>query len=71
MKVKLIKYPMPNILSEKNYTLGKWGLRGAFNQNSFMQFFNGDRRIVQSYTIALKIIVSIQLKNTVKLKLSK
>ena len=31
----------------KNYTLGKWGLREAFNQNSLMQLFNGDRRIVQ------------------------
>ena len=30
----------------KNYTLGKWGLREAFNQNSLMQLFNGDRRIV-------------------------
>ena len=38
---------MPNILSEKNYALGKWGLREAFNQNSLMQLFNGDRRIVQ------------------------
>ena len=37
---------MPNILSEKNYTLGKWGTRKAFNQNSLMQLFNGDRRIV-------------------------
>jgi len=37
---------MPNILSEKNYTLGKWGSRKAFNQNSLMQLFNGDRRIV-------------------------
>ena len=31
----------------KNYTLGKWGLRDAFNQISLMQLFNGDRRIVQ------------------------
>ena len=31
----------------KNYTLGKWGLREAFNQNSLMQLFNGDRPIVQ------------------------
>ena len=46
MKVKLIKYWMPNILPEKNCTLGKWGLREAFNQNSLMQLFNGDRRIV-------------------------
>ena len=30
----------------KNYTLGKWGLREAFNQNSIMQLFNGDRHIV-------------------------
>ena len=30
----------------KNYTLGKWGTRKAFNQNSLMQLFNGDRRIV-------------------------
>ena len=30
----------------KNYTLGKWGSRKAFNQNSLMQLFNGDRRIV-------------------------
>ena len=29
-----------------NYTLGKWGSRKAFNQNSLMQLFNGDRRIV-------------------------
>ena len=35
------------ILCLKNYTLGKWGLREAFNQNSLMQLFNGDRRIVQ------------------------
>ena len=34
----------------KNYTLGKWGLREAFNQNSLMQLFNGDRRIVQWYS---------------------
>ena len=50
MKVKLIKYWMPNILSEQNYTLGKWGTRKAFNQNSLMQLFNGDRRIVHWYT---------------------
>ena len=31
----------------KNYTLGKWGSRKAFNQNSLMQIFNGDRPIVQ------------------------
>ena len=31
----------------KNYTLGKWGTMKAFNQNSLMQLFNGDRRIVQ------------------------
>ena len=30
----------------KNYTLGKWGTRKAFNQNSLMHFFNGDRHIV-------------------------
>ena len=30
----------------KNYTLGKWGTRKAFNQNSLMQLFNGDRPIV-------------------------
>ena len=30
-----------------NYTLGKWGSRKAFNQNSLMQLFNGDRPIVQ------------------------
>lgn len=30
----------------KNYTLGKWGSRKAFNQNSLMQLFNGDRPIV-------------------------
>ena len=30
----------------KNYILGKWGTRKAFNQNSLMQLFNGDRRIV-------------------------
>ena len=29
-----------------NYTLGKWGSRKAFNQNSLMQLFNGDRPIV-------------------------
>ena len=34
----------------KNYTLGKWGSRKAFNQNSLMQLFNGDRRIVQWHT---------------------
>ena len=35
----------------KNYALGKWGLREAFNQNSLMQLFNGDRPIVQcNYT---------------------
>ena len=33
----------------KNYTLGKWALREAFNRNSLMQLFNGDRRIVQSH----------------------
>ena len=47
MKVKMIKYWMPNIVSEKKYALGKWGLREAFNQNSLMQLLNGDRRIVQ------------------------
>ena len=31
----------------KNYTLGKWGSRKAFNQNSLMQLFNVDRPIVQ------------------------
>ena len=31
----------------KNYTLEKWGLRKACNQNSLMQLFNGNRRIVQ------------------------
>ena len=31
----------------KKYTLGKLGSRKAFNQNSLMQLFNGDRRIVQ------------------------
>ena len=30
----------------KKYSLGKWGLREAFNQNSLMQLFNGDRLIV-------------------------
>ena len=30
-----------------NYTLGKWGSRKAFDQNSLMQLFNGDRPIVQ------------------------
>ena len=44
---------MPNILSEKKYTLGKWGLRAAFNQNSLMQLFNGDRRIVQCLTFSV------------------
>ena len=34
----------------KNYTLGKWGSRKAFNQNSLMQLFNGDRRIVHWWT---------------------
>ena len=32
----------------KKYTLGKWGLGEAFNQNSLMQLFNGDRRIVHT-----------------------
>ena len=32
----------------KNYTLGKWGTRKACNQNSLMQLFNGDRRIVNA-----------------------
>ena len=35
----------------KNYTLGKWGTRKAFNQNSLMQHFNGDRRIVQWWNL--------------------
>ena len=35
-----------HIFCLKNYTLGKWGLREAFNQKSLMQLFNGDRRIV-------------------------
>ena len=26
--------------------MGKWGTRKAFNQNSLMQLFNEDRRIV-------------------------
>ena len=30
----------------KKYTLGKWGRREAFYQNSLMQLFNGHRRIV-------------------------
>ena len=34
----------------KNYTLGIWGLREAFNQNFLMQLFNEDRRIVQCLT---------------------
>ena len=34
-----------------NYTLGKWGSRKAFNQNSLMQLFNGDRPIVHCCTI--------------------
>ena len=32
-----------------NYTLGKWGSRKAFNQNSLMQLFNGDRAIVMKF----------------------
>ena len=30
----------------KNYTPRKWGIREAFDQDSLMQLFNGDRRIV-------------------------
>ena len=45
----------------KNYTLGKWGLREAFNQNSLMQLFNGDRRIVQ--WLMKKIIAEFALFN--------
>ena len=37
----------------KNYTLGKWGLREAFNQNSLMQLFNGDGHIVHWSFVAL------------------
>ena len=33
----------------KNYTMGKWGLREAVNQNCLMQLFNWDRRIVQCH----------------------
>ena len=36
--------------------LGKWRVREAFNQNSLMQLFNGDRRIVQCS--AIDILVS-------------
>ena len=35
----------------KNYTPRKWGLREAFNQDSLMQLFNGDRRIVQCFVL--------------------
>ena len=35
----------------KNYTLGKWGSRKAFNQNSLMKLFNGDRRIMHCVTL--------------------
>ena len=46
----------------KNYTLGKWGLREAFNQNSLMQLFNGDRRIVHwSLTKISKLVESCAL----------
>ena len=46
MKVKLIKYWMPNILSEKNYTLRKWEQKETFCWNSLKHLFNGDRHIV-------------------------
>ena len=49
----------------KNYTLGKWGLREAFNQNSLMQVFNGDRRIVQWLTQSVSRS-PIELSRTVK-----
>ena len=54
MKVKLIKYWMPNIFLKK-YTHGKWGLGEAFNQNSLMQLFNGDRRIVHWVCLFLPV----------------
>ena len=42
----------------KNYTLGKWGLREAFNQNSLMQLFNGDRHIVHCLTLFPSDLIS-------------
>ena len=42
----------------KNYTLGKWGTRKAFNPNSLMQLFNGDRRIVHWFTSNVIALVS-------------
>ena len=45
MRLKLIKYWMANILSEKKVIiLGKWGLRKAFFRNSLKQHFNGGRQ---------------------------
>ena len=39
----------------KKYTLGKWGHGEAFNQNSLMQLFNGDRRIVHWVCLFLPV----------------
>ena len=44
----------------KNYTSGKWGLREAFNQNSLMQLFNGDRRIVQCIKYSHEKVIFIK-----------
>ena len=41
-----------------NYTLGKWGSRKAFNQNSLMQLFNGDRPIVQCIEYSHEKVIS-------------
>ena len=43
------------ILCLKKYTHGKWGLGEAFNQNSLMQLFNGDRRIVHWVCLFLPV----------------
>ena len=48
----------------KNYTLGKWGLREAFNQNSLMQLFNGDRHIV--HCISFKMDSWQSFKNSLR-----
>ena len=41
-----------------NYTLGKWGSRKAFNQNSLMQLFNGDRPIVHWVKHGMRSLLS-------------
>ena len=65
MKVKLIKYWMPNILSEKIIHWENGEQRKAFNQNSLMQLFNGDRRIVQCLVWKIvSILMSIELEKS-------